>query len=341
VRRDLAITETPMKVRLTIACLLSLLLGCKGGAQPSTTALKPAGVITLDGVEGRIDHLAVDAKRGRLYVAALGNDTVEVIDLKVGKRVGSIAGLKKPQGVAVVAESGRLIVASGDDGKCRVYGENQKLLGTVDGLDDADNVRYDADAKLAYVGYGDGALAVIDPEAVKKVADIKLDGHPESFQFEGKGKRIFVNVPSAKQVVVIDRGKRAVVAKWEVKDAGANFPMALDEANHRLFLGCRKPAKVLVIDTESGRTVAAVDCAGDADDVFYDAARNRVYVSGGDGTVSVIEQSGPDGYKNVGKVESAAGARTSLFVPASGTLYVAVPHRGAQRCELRAYAASD
>ena len=103
-----------------------------------------------------------------------------------------------------------------------------------------------------YVGYGDGALAVIDPEKVKKLADIKLDGHPESFQLEAQGKRIFVNVPSASQVAVIDREKRAVVARWDVKQAGANFPMALDEANHRLFLGCRQPAKVLVLDAEAG-----------------------------------------------------------------------------------------
>jgi hypothetical protein len=234
-----------------------------------------------------------------------------------------------------------VIVASGEDGKCRVYDAEQKLLGTVGGLDDADNVRYDADAKLAYVGYGDGALAVIDPEAVKRVAEVKLDGHPESFQLEAKGKRIFVNVPSAKQVAVIDREKRAVVAKWDLKDAAANFPMALDEANHRVFVGCRSPAKVLVIDAESGRTVASVDCAGDADDVFFDAARKRVYVTGGDGTVSVIERLGADGYKLVGKVDSAAGARTSLFVPGSGTLYVAVPRRGGQRCELRVFRAAE
>jgi YVTN family beta-propeller protein len=314
-----------------------LLVGCQTNAEP-TNALKPTVTIPLEGVRGRIDHMAVDGKNQRLYVAALGNDTVEVIDLKAGKRIGQITGLKKPQGVAVTG-SGRLVVASGEDGKCRVYDESQKLLGMVDGLDDADNVRYNAEAKLIYVGYGDGALAVIDPEKIEKVADIKLDGHPESFQLETKGRRIFVNVPTARQVVVIDRDKRAVVAKWDVKDAEANFPMALDEANHRLFVGCRKPAKVLIVDAQMGQAVGAVACCGDTDDVFYDAANRRLYVSGGEGCVSVIEQADPNRYKNVGKVMTAAGARTSFFDAGGRVLYVAVPLRGSQMCEVRGFAA--
>jgi YVTN family beta-propeller protein len=324
--------------QLTLISLLALLMGCQAKGEPKD-ALKETKTIALDGVQGRIDHMAVDARNQRLYVAALGNDTVEVIDLKAGKRVSRITGLKKPQGVAVVAGSNRLVVASGDDGKCRVYDENWKLLGAVDGLDDADNVRYDAEAKLIYVGYGEGALAVIDPEKIEKVADIKLAGHPESFQLEAKGKRIFVNVPSARQVAVIDREKRAVVAKWDVKDAQANFPMALDESNHRLFIGCRKPAKVLIVDTEAGKSVGAVDCCGDTDDVFFDATSRRIYVSGGEGWVSVIEQSDPNTYRNVGKVATAAGARTSFFDATERILYVAVPLRGNQKCALRAFAA--
>jgi YVTN family beta-propeller protein len=324
---------------LTITCLLTLSLGCQARAEPGN-ALKATSTIPLEGVQGRIDHMAVDAKNGRLYVAALGNNTVEVIDLKAGKRVAQIKGLKKPQGVAVLADTNRVVVASGEDGKCRVYDENQRLLGTVDGLDDADNVRYDAEAKLVYVGYGDGALAVIDPQKFEKIADIKLDGHPESFRLEAKGNRIFVNVPSAKQVAVIDRDQRAVVAKWDVKDAESNFPMALDETNHRLFLGCRKPAKVLVLDTESGKVVAGVACCGDTDDVFYDAAHKRLYVSGGEGCVSVIEQDDRNAYKNAGMVTTAAGARTSLFDPVGRTLYVAVPLRGNQKCEIQVFSAT-
>jgi DNA-binding beta-propeller fold protein YncE len=316
--------------------LLLLLLGRQAKAEPAD-ALKPAGTIPL---EGRIDHMALDAKGRRLFVAALGNDTVEVIDLKTGKQSGRIGGMKKPQGLAYLADLNRLVVASGDDGKVRVYDAHQKLLGTVvDGLDDADNVRYDPAAKLAYVGYGDGALAIIDPEKVQKVGEIKLDGHPESFQLETKGGRVFVNVPDAKHVAVVDREKRAVVPTWPVGRAAANFPMALDEEHHRLFVGCRRPATLIVLDTGTGRTVANVGCAGDTDDVFYDAASRRVYIAGGEGVVSVFEQTDADQYRPLGRVATTAGARTAFFAPDVRTLYVAVPRRGPHSAELRTFAA--
>jgi YVTN family beta-propeller protein len=319
-----------------IAWILALLWGCPANAEPSNI-LKLAETIRLEGVNGRIDHMAVNIRNGRLYVAALGEDTVEVIDTKAGKKVGQIAGLKKPQGVAVVPDLDRVVVASGDDGKVRVYDEGQKLLGTIDGLDDADNVRYHTGTKLLYVGYGDGALAVIDPQKVLKVADIKVGGHPESFQLEAKGNRIFVNVPDAREVAVIDSQKRAVVATWKLAEAAANFPMALDETNHRLFIGCRSPARLLVLDTETGKTVAGLECAGDTDDVFYDPAGGLIYVTGGEGLVSVFRQSGPDGYKLIGNVPTAKGARTSSFAAESKTLYVAVPHRGIQQAEIRVF----
>jgi len=141
---------------------------------------------------------------------------------------------------------------------------------------------------------------------------------------------------------VIDREKRAVIAKWPVRDAEANFPMALDEADHRLFIGCRKPAKVLVLDTETGKSVASVECCGDTDDLFYDPARKRLYVTGGDGFISVIARGDDaDHYRLLGNTPTAAGARTSFYVPEKGLLYVAVPHRGSQRAELRVYQPAD
>jgi hypothetical protein len=218
-----------------------------------------------------------------------------------------------------------------------VYDRSLKLLGSVGDLEDADNVRYDAQAKLIYVGYGKGALAIIDPEKITKLADIPLEGHPESFQLEAKGKRIFVNVPTAHRIAVIDRQKRAVVAKWPVKEAAANFPMALDEADHRLLIGCRQPAKLLALDTDTGRALARVDCCGDTDDLFYDPATKHVYVSGGEGSISVFEQTNPNHYRLVQTVTSASGARTALFVPAKGMLYLAIPHRGNQEAEIRAF----
>ncbi|HEX2971556.1 MAG TPA: hypothetical protein VHP11_04450, partial [Tepidisphaeraceae bacterium] len=290
-----------------------------------------------EGVEGRIDHMAVDPQTNRLYIAALGNNTVEVLNLNTGKRVASLRGVKEPQGICVIPDSGKVVVASGQDGKVRVYDRSLTLLGEVGGLEDADNVRYDLQAKLIYVGHGDGALAVIDPEKISKVAIIKLDGHPESFQLAANDTRIFVNVPTARQIEVVDREKRAVVEKWPVKEAEANFPMALDETHHRLLIGCRKPAKLLTVDTQSGHVVATMDCCGDADDVFYDAAHKRAYVSGGEGCISIVEQLNPDHYRLAETLKTAAGARTSLWMPQTGRFYLAIPHRSSQPAEVRVF----
>jgi DNA-binding beta-propeller fold protein YncE len=294
--------------------------------------------IPLDGVEGRIDHSGLDAKSKRLFVAALGNDTVEVVDLVVGKVTHHISNLRTPQGIGFAPKSNRLAVANDKDGSLRLYdGTSLQQTATIELKDDADNVRYDAVSRRFWVGYGDGGLAAIDPESGKQVADVKLDAHPESFQLETRGKRIFVNVPNAGYVAVVDRETGTVIEKFPLKEAFANFPMALDEANHRLFIGCRNPAKLLVLDMETGKTVATVDIVGDTDDLFFDAANKRIYVSGGEGRVTVISQTNADKYNVAGQVTTAPGARTSFFVPETRMLYVAVPHRGAQKAELRAF----
>jgi hypothetical protein len=304
----------------------------------SSNLLTQVETIPLDGVEGRIDHFGLDAKGKRLFVAALGNDTVEVVDLAAGKVTKHIRNLSTPQGVGFAPESNRLAVANDQDGSCRLYdGTSLQQTATIELKDDADNVRYDAVSRRFWVGYGDGGLAAIDPESGKQVADVKLDAHPESFQLETKGKRIFVNVPNAGYVAVVDPETGTVIEKFPLKEAAANFPTALDEANHRLFIGCRDPAKLLVLDMETGKTVTTVDIVGDTDDVFYDAANKRIYVSGGKGRVTVISQTNADIYNVVGQVTTAPGARTSFFVPETRTLYVAVPHRGQQKAELRAF----
>ncbi len=304
----------------------------------SSNLLTQVETIPLDGVEGRIDHFGIDAKGKRLFVAALGNDTVEVVDLAAGKVTKHIRNLSTPQGVGFAPESNRLAVANDQDGSCRLYdGTSLQQTATIELKDDADNVRYDAVSRRFWVGYGDGGLAAIDLQSGKQVADVKLDAHPESFQLETKGKRIFVNVPNAGYVAVVDRETGTVIEKFPLKEAVANFPMALDEANQRLFIGCRNPAKLLILDMQTGKTVATVDIVGDTDDLFYDAANKRIYVSGGEGRVTVISQTNADIYNVVGQVTTAPGARTSFFVPETRTLYVAVPHRGQQKAELRAF----
>jgi DNA-binding beta-propeller fold protein YncE len=324
-----------MKMSFLAIILLVSFTPFAGGAEEPL--LKLVQTIPLEGVEGRMDHFGADPQRQRLYLAALGNNTLEVIDLRAGKRIHSIKGLKKPTGIRVVPNSGKIVVASGDDGKVRVFDPDLKLLGQVDGLDDADNVRLDPQGKLAYVGYGDGALAVIDPERIKKIADVKLDGHPESFQLEENGPRIFVNVPTAHQVAVVNREKMTVIEKWPIKEADANFPMALDEQNQRLFVGCRKPAKLLVLDTRTGKPTQQVECCGDTDDLFYVPTSKRIYLTGGEGCISIIEAP-QDGCRLAQHVLSARGARTSFYLPDQDRLYVAVPHRENQPAEVRVFA---
>ena len=300
--------------------------------------IRPVQRIALPGVEGRIDHMAVDVKGQRLFVAALGNHSVEVLDLAAGKQLHRISALPEPQGIAYLPELDRIVVASAGDGSCRFFdGRTYRQTAKIDLGEDADNVRYDAAAGCLYVGHGQGALAAIDLERQQRIADVPLPGHPESFQLEAQGNRIFVNLPTARQIAVIDRHKRAVTACWPVKLARANFPMALDEADHRLLVACREPARMLVFDTETGQVVSWLNCPGDADDLFFDPRQKRVYVTGGDGWTGVYEQADRDHYRPLGKVATAPGARTSLFVPATGFLYVAVPHRGAQEAAIWGY----
>lgn len=294
-------------------------------AQDLQPSLKLEKTIPLENVKGRIDHLAIDDAGQRLFVAALGNDTVEVIDLKAGKRTQSLSGFAEPQGIVYVPEFDKLFIANGSDGTCRILdGHSFKTIGTVQLGDDADNVRYDEKAKQIYVGYGDGALAAIDAANNTKVADIKLAAHPESFRLESNGSRIFVNVPGANQIAVVDRKTGTVTDTWPMKEARSNFPMALDDANHRLFVGCRHPARVLTFDTSNGKVVGTAEISGDTDDLFYDSKRKQIYVSCGSGSVDVIKVGGTDAPESRERIPTVSGARTSLFSPGRDELYLAV-----------------
>jgi DNA-binding beta-propeller fold protein YncE len=322
------------------ACVAATLC-CVGVAKisaQSTAPLKLAQTIALGGVEGRIDHFAFDAAGERLFVCALGNNTVEVLDLRKGERVHSIAGLGAPQGIAYIPELDRLFIANDKGGICRIYdGKSFQVLGQLDFKDDADNVRYDETTKKLYVGFGSGGIAVVSAWDGKQIGSIKLSAHPEAFELEKQGKRIFVNVPNARHVALIDREKGEVIKTWKTDLAFGNFPMALDEANHRLFVGCRLPSKLVVLNTESGDVVAKINISGDPDDVFYDDRRHRIYVICGAGKIDIIEQTDANIYKALAKIDTASGARTGLFVPERDTLFIAVPHHGSQKAEIRAY----
>lgn len=293
--------------------------------------------IELTGVNGRIDHLAADLKGQRLFVAALGNRTVEVLDIGAQRRIHTIPQLAEPQGLYYDPETNRLFAACAGDGTAKVFDAGTfQLLATAKLSSDADNIRYASRGKRVIVGYGDGALALLDSNGNKR-AEIPLDAHPESFQLETAGMRAFVNVPDKKEIEVIDLGKNALTSRWPVTSALKNFPMALDEVRHRVLVGCRAPARMLAFDTATGHQTASVEIVGDTDDMFYDAARSRVYVIGGQGFVDVLEQKDPDHYSRIARLSTAPGARTGLFVPDWRKLAVAVPHRGSQRAEVLIY----
>ncbi len=316
---------------------LPICLACAAQAA-NTPTLKLVQTIPLSGVKGRFDHFAIDSKGQRLFVAALGNSSLEVIDLAAGKRLQSVPGMAKPTGVLYLPQANQVLVANGDDGTLKILsGSDYTLVHNLTGLDDADNLRFDAKTKLGWLGYGDGAFAIIDPAAAKSVARVKLQAHPESFQLEPDDNRIYVNLPDAKQIAVLDRESRAVLAHWPMDKFQANFPMALDAAHHRLFAGCRKPARLVVFDTAAGKPVTDVAISGDTDDLFYDAARKRLYVSCGEGFIDTIEQSSPDTYKRSSRLPTASGARTSYFSPDLDRLYLAVPGGGSQHAEIRVY----
>jgi DNA-binding beta-propeller fold protein YncE len=313
----------------------------------SASPLVLTGAIPLGGVQGRIDHFAFDPKN-RLFVSALGNNTEEVIDLSAQRVVHSIAAVPTTQGVAYSPETNKLFVASAK-GKLYVYdGTSFDLITAIDFQGDVDNLRYDPQDKRVYVGYGDdetAAIGIVDATTNKRLeGEYKLGAHPESFQLEASGPNIFVNLPDLKQIAVINKTTRAIT-RWTLT-LEANFPMALDEADHRLFIASRTPARMAVFDTESGHVLATLPCVQDSDDLYYDPTRKRVYVAGGEGYISVFKQNDPDHYQLLAKVPTALGARTAGYFGKLGKkgfdrLYVAVPARSKRGAEVWIYTVQD
>jgi DNA-binding beta-propeller fold protein YncE len=302
--------------------LVALIAGQADAEQASSSPLQLELKIFLSDVQGRIDHLAIDLSRKRLFVAELGNGTVDVVDLEGHQVVHTIEGLKEPQGLAYVASTDTLLVANAGDGSVRLFrGSDYEPAGRIDLGDDADNIRVDAASNHVFVGYGNGALTTIDLATNGKIADIQLQAHPESFQLARSTRRIFVNIPKAREIAVIDRFAGKQTASWPVEN-GSNFPMALDEKSERVLVSFRNPAQLGVFSVRDGNTVATIDACGDADDLFVDEKRQRVYLSCGDGYVDVFEPE--DGsYHRTAHIPTISGARTSLFVPDIDRLFVA------------------
>jgi DNA-binding beta-propeller fold protein YncE len=299
----------------------------------------------LPNVGGRIDHFTFDAKRKRVIGAALGNNTVEVVDTFSGRDIHSIAGAAAPQGVVYVAEFDKLFVANGTDGKLRIYsGDSFKTLNTLAIGEDADNVRYDPAEKRVYVAYGgdeEGGIAAIDAASEKRLEDVaKLDAHPESFQIAASKPFIYANIATKAKVVLIDKTTHKVT-DWPLKSGKANYPMALDEADHRIFVVTRKPAQLVVLDSDSGAMVTSIPCVNDSDDVYYDAGRKRIYAPGGEGFISIIQQIDADHYQSIAKIPTTVGARTGLWYEKRDRFYLAVPATSKQGASLWVYYPED
>ena len=311
--------------RIIIAAITAVVALSVGDAftQPAETApLQLEAKILLGDVRGRIDHMAVDLKRQRLFVAELGNDSVGIVDLANRKVIGRIPGLKEPQGVGYEPSTDMLYVANAGDGSVRIFeGNDYKAAGRIELGSDADNIRSTASSRI-FIGYGSGALAIIDPSTRMKIGDIPLKAHPESFQIDPDTSQIFVNLPDAHSIAVVDRGSQKQIGKWPTPDRGANFPMALDPIRREVLVIFRAPAELGVFSMTAGKLVASAETCGDADDLFVDAKRGRVYVSCGAGLLDVFEPKG-EAYRRVARIPTISGARTSLFVPELDRLLVA------------------
>lgn len=292
-------------------------------APPSVEAKIPLG-----DVKGRIDHLAFDPRRQRLYVAELGNNSVGIVDLAAREVIRTVAGFHEPQGIGYEPTTDAVYVASGGDGAVRVFrGEDFSALGEIALGEDADNVRIDKQAQRVYVGFGDGALAVIDAATRRKLVDIALKGHPESFQLDPAGDLVFVNVPDAGQIAVVTRSAQRQVSSWPTGKLRANYPLTLDPTKGRVISIFRHPARLEAFEERSGRNLGGIDVCGDSDDVFVDSKRQRLYVICGEGFVDVFDSSG-EAYTRIGRLTTSAGSRTGLFVPELDRLLIAIRASG-------------
>jgi hypothetical protein len=308
-------------------------------------ALAPAAelelvqTIPLKGKPGNLDHLALDAKRDRLLVANKANNTLDVVDLKTGALVKQVQNQTGVQGIAYAADVDRVYAGLGTNGLCNVFdADSYKAVKTIKFADDCDNVRYNPKTQLVYVAHAEQSLGVISAKTNAVKADIKLPAAAEAFVLEAGRPRAYVAAPSPCQVIVIDTEKNEVAASYPVKAAGAAHPIALDEAAHRVYLGCRKEPKVVVLDTESGKEVGEAAIAGDVDDLFLDGTRKRLYASCGEGFLAVLKVADADHIEVVEKIPTAKGARTCLYVPEKGRLYLGVPRQeGKDGPEIRVY----
>ena len=295
--------------------------------------LKLVGSIELPGVTGDFDHLTLDAKRQRLLIAGEDHKTLEVIDLKAGKRLQSVPGMGTPHSLLYLPASDEVYLTDGDEGTIKILqGSDYKQIGKIPLIAGADSVGYDAAARTLYVVTGGkdvplgySILSAVDLPGRKRIRELRFESaHVEAMALEHEGPNLFINVTDKNQIAVVDRKTMTKVKEWTVGAALENSPVALDEANRRLLIVCRKPGTLVVMNADTGSVVASLPAAGRSDDIAFDRKAHRIYVPGGEGYISVFEQKDADHYEALAKVPSAPGAKTALLVPELHRLFVAV-----------------
>jgi YVTN family beta-propeller protein len=326
---------------LSVILLLTVALGSRGSAgETMQQALRLEARIALGDVAGRIDHMAIDLARKRLFVAELGNNSVSVVDLAARKVVHRITGLKEPQGVAYAQATDTLYVANRGDGSVRMFrGTDYALAARVELDSDADNIRVDGAANRIIVGYGEGGLAAIDMASNARAGTMPLKGHPESFQLDPATSDVFVNLPDDRAIVVLDRLTGQQRTRWPMPNGG-NFAMALDNETQRVLTVFRQPAKLMAFSKQTGSAADQVATCGDVDDLFLDAKRRRIYISCGEGFIDVRDAS-KAGYPQLERIATVAGARTAYFAPNLSQLFLAVRAQGGVPAAIWVYSASD
>jgi len=313
-------------IRLFIFIIFCSFTACNGQKTFGQDYLIVDKIISLTGVKGRIDHMAVNLKDRIVYIAALGNNTLEAVSLRNGKVLHSITGLDEPQGVCYIPQTREIFVANGGSGDCYFYNsDNYEKVATVHLSSDADDVRYDSTAGKIYVAYGSGDIAIIDAKDHAEVGSIELPSHPEAFEIDKRKNLLYVNLPKTGAIGVVDINKLKLIGEWNKNYRQENFPMAIDTEGNKVFIGYRHPATLVVVDTKTGKRIAAEELTNDSDDLFYDARNNRVYASCGGGYIDIFQSQGGDHYKEIASVGTRNGARTSLLIPQLNLFVVCEP----------------
>ena len=325
--------------------ILALTFACASYSPAQEKApLRLAQTIPVEGAR-HWDHFGVDLKGNRLFVSSEEEPAVEVFDLKTNKHITTLTGFKEPHNVMPFPDLKKIYVVDGGASEIKVFDyDSYKLIGHIALTIDADPFLYDPASKLLYVVNGGRAahtptclVSIVDTATGKKIADMKLETNRlESMAMEKSGPRLFVNMTGINSIGVVDREKRAVVQTWPITAGKDNVPLQYDEATHRLFTATRKPSKLVVVNADNGKEVTSLDVVDYVDDLAYDAGHHRLYVpgGGGNGGISVVQQSGADDYKVVATVTTKPGAKTARFVPELNKYYVGVPAKDAQPAQI-------